>query len=330
MYSISFSGHPHAMEKNTPSAIDRCIESLVHACNCRIGNNCQSPSCIKMKRVVAHTRQCQRNLGGSCPICKQLHALCCYHAKTCDKSNCPVYFCQKIKAKLRARTAASPSREVELESNSLKNIENSKNKEESELCLICQDFKLHVGHETKWCPSIVCKKCCQIGHAQIECMFGMENLPMPDEILLKILRYLNLGDLISCSKVSKRLKGICMDETLSYHTYHSAISYLRLQDEEIIMNVLKDKPSILETEVEVSTKTSKQRQIIFFKNSKFLKSPIKQGLLSYNIKDKKIILEVLPLKQFIQVCPYRGVIEGTDETDQESNQGNVKRLKINE
>ena len=121
-----------------------------------------------------------------------------------------------------------------------------------------------------------------------------------------------------------------MDETLSYHTYHSAISYLRLQDEEIIMNVLKDKPSILETEVEVSTKTPKQRQIIFFKNSKFLKSPIKQGLLSYNIKDKKIILEVLPLKQFIQVCTYRGVIEGTDETDQESDRGNAKRLKINE
>jgi hypothetical protein len=283
-----------------------------------------------MKRVVAHTRQCRRNLNGGCPICKQLHALCCYHAKTCNKSNCPVYFCQNIKAKLRAQTAASPSREVELESNSLKNIENSKNKEESELCLICQDFKLHVGHETKWCTSIVCKKCCQIGHAQIECMFGMENLPMPDEILLKILRYLNLGDLISCSKVSKRLKGICLDETLSYPTYHSAISYLRLQDEEIIMNVLKDKPSILETEVEVSTKTPKQRQILFFKNSKFLKSPIKQGLLSYNIKDKKIILEVLPLKQFIQVCPYRGVIEGTDETDQESDRGNAKRLKINE
>ena len=148
------------MEKNTSSAralaIERCIKSLVHACNCRIGNNCQSPSCHKMKRVVAHTQQCRRKSNGGCPICKQLIALCCYHAKTCDKSNCPVHFCQNIKAKLRAQG----SREVdELESNSLTNIESSKNKEESELCLICQDFKLHAGHETKWCPSIVCKKC---------------------------------------------------------------------------------------------------------------------------------------------------------------------------
>ena len=318
------------MEKNTPLAIERWIEYLVHACKCRIGNNCQFSGCHKMKRVVAHTRRCQRKSDGGCPVCKQLIALCCYHAKTCNQSNCPVHFCQDIKAKLRAY----PYREVKLVLNSSKNNESSKNKEESELCLICQDFKLHVGHETKWCTSIVCKKCCQIGHAQIECMFGMENLPMPDEILLKILRYLNLGDLISCSKVSKRLKGICLDETLSYPTYHSAISYLRLQDEEIIMNVLKDKPSILETEVEVSTKTpeqsqkrSEQRRKRFLKSPNFSKSPMKQGLLSYEIKDKKIVLEVLPLKQFIQVFPY-GVVEETVKTDQESNRGNVKRLKI--
>ena len=317
------------MEKNTPSAIERCIESLVHACNCRIGNNCQFRSCNKMKRVAAHTHQCQRKSNGGCPICKQLIALCCYHAKTCDKSNCLVHFCQDIKAKLRAQAAAYPSRENELESNSLKNIESSKNKEESELCLICQDFKLHAGHETKWCPSIVCKKCDQIGHAQMECMFGIENLPMPDEILLKILGYLNLGDLISCSKVSKRVKGVCLDKTLSYHTYHSAISYLCLQDEKIIMNVLKYKPSILETEVEVSTKTPEQRRKRFLKISNFWKSPMKQGLLSYKIEDKKIILEVLPLKQFIQIFPY-GVVEETDETDQESNRGNVKRLKMDE
>ena len=103
------------------------------------------------------------------------------------------------------------------------------------------------------------------------------------------------------------------------------------------MNVLKDKPSILEADVEVSTKTpelrrkrSEQRRKRFLESPNFWKSPMKQGLLSYEIKDKKIILEVLPLKQYIQVCPYRGVIEETDKTDQESNQGNAKRLKINE
>ena len=322
MYSIFFSGHPHAMEKNTQLfeglAIQRCINSLVHACNCRIGNNCQFRSCNKMKRVISHTRQCKRKSNGGCPICKQLIALCCYHAKMCNESNCPVHFCQNIKAKIAAQ-------ENELETNSLKNIESSKNKEESELCLICQDFKLNVGHETKWCPSIVCKKCGQIGHAQMECMFEMENLPLPDEILLKILGYLNLGDLIECSKVSKRLKEVCLDKTLSYHTYHSAIIHLSLQDEKIIINVLKDSPNILETEVEVSTKTPEKTKKRFLKISRFWecwKVPLKQGLLSYEKRDNKIILEVVP---FQTKRPFE-VIEEADKTDQESNR--VKRFKL--
>ena len=81
------------------TAIQRCINSLVHACQCRDAN-CRSPSCQKMKRVVSHTRQCKRKSNG-CPICKQLLALCCYHAKVCQEAKCPVHFCQHIKQKLR-------------------------------------------------------------------------------------------------------------------------------------------------------------------------------------------------------------------------------------
>ena len=93
-------GHPHKMEKlgfdldggggdvtptNNPQearklSIQRCIQSLVHACQCRDAN-CRLPSCHKMKRVVSHTKQCKRKTNGGCPICKQLIALCCYHAK---------------------------------------------------------------------------------------------------------------------------------------------------------------------------------------------------------------------------------------------------------
>ena len=54
-----------------------------------------------MKRVVSHTRQCKRKSNGGCPICKQLIALCCYHAKVCQEAKCPVHFCQNIKQKLR-------------------------------------------------------------------------------------------------------------------------------------------------------------------------------------------------------------------------------------
>ena len=64
-------------------SIQRCIQSLVHACQCRDAN-CRLPSCHKMKRVVSHTKQCKRKTNGGCPICKQLIALCCYHAKLCQ------------------------------------------------------------------------------------------------------------------------------------------------------------------------------------------------------------------------------------------------------
>ena len=64
-------------------SIQRCIRSLVHACQCRDAN-CRLPSCHKMKRVVSHTKACKRKTNGGCPICKQLIALCCYHAKLCQ------------------------------------------------------------------------------------------------------------------------------------------------------------------------------------------------------------------------------------------------------
>lgn len=73
-------GHPHKMDKlgldlddgssSSPDnksnpqearkiSIQRCIQSLVHACQCRDAN-CRVPSCHKMKRVVAHAKVCFR------------------------------------------------------------------------------------------------------------------------------------------------------------------------------------------------------------------------------------------------------------------------------
>lgn len=90
-------------------SIQRCIQSLVHACQCRDAN-CRLPSCQKMKRVVQHAKSCKRRQGGplvsgggnqGCPICKQLIALCCYHAKHCDEQKCLVPYCPNIKYRLR-------------------------------------------------------------------------------------------------------------------------------------------------------------------------------------------------------------------------------------
>lgn len=114
-------GHPHKMEKlgfdlddgSSPGdskqanpqearklSIQRCIQSLVHACQCRDAN-CRNPSCQKMKRVVTHTKLCKRKTNGGCSICKQLIALCCYHAKHCQETKCLVPFCSNIKYKLK-------------------------------------------------------------------------------------------------------------------------------------------------------------------------------------------------------------------------------------
>ncbi|XP_058042034.1 histone lysine acetyltransferase CREBBP-like [Ahaetulla prasina] len=80
-------------------AIQCCIRSLVHACQCHTAN-CSVPSCKKFKSIVQHTKRCERKTNGECPTCKYVIALCCYHASHCQESKCPVPFCLKIKHQL--------------------------------------------------------------------------------------------------------------------------------------------------------------------------------------------------------------------------------------
>lgn len=96
---------PSDMKQSNPQearkqSIQRCIGSLVHACQCRDAN-CMLSSCQKMKRVVNHTKHCKKKTNGGCPICKQLVALCCYHAKHCNEQKCMVPFCPNIKHKMK-------------------------------------------------------------------------------------------------------------------------------------------------------------------------------------------------------------------------------------
>ena len=57
-------------------------------------------------------------------------------------------------------------------------------------------------------------------------MVGMESLPFPDEIVVKILGYLSFGQLIECARVSKRWKNICEDRSLSYRSSMTAMKKL--------------------------------------------------------------------------------------------------------
>uniref|UniRef100_A0A1I7UH47 histone acetyltransferase n=1 Tax=Caenorhabditis tropicalis TaxID=1561998 RepID=A0A1I7UH47_9PELO len=77
-------------------SIQRCVANLLHACQCRDAN-CPPLTCHKMKRVVNHTWICKKRKDGTCPVCKQLVALCCYHAKECSMDICSVPFCKDIR-----------------------------------------------------------------------------------------------------------------------------------------------------------------------------------------------------------------------------------------
>ena len=81
--------------------------------------------------------------------------------------------------------------------------------EEGNYCFICQDFEENVGHVAKWCPNIVCQKCGQKGHVKMGCMFGLEDFPLPNEIVQQIFSYLYEKDLEQCAKVSRRFMEIC-------------------------------------------------------------------------------------------------------------------------
>lgn len=95
-------------------SIQRCIQSLCHASQCRDAN-CHTSSCVKMKRVIQHTFLCHRRTNSNCPVCKQLIALCCYHAKNCTESKCSVPFCLQIRHKLHQQQLQMRFRQSQME-----------------------------------------------------------------------------------------------------------------------------------------------------------------------------------------------------------------------
>ncbi|XP_054153807.1 histone acetyltransferase p300-like [Oppia nitens] len=105
--NLNITSNNNSRSNDREENIKRCIQSLVHSSECTDGY-CQQPACHKLKRVVVHSRSCDRKrivdpitgrLG--CTVCRQLIALCCYHAKCCQQIRCPVPYCYNIKRKLR-------------------------------------------------------------------------------------------------------------------------------------------------------------------------------------------------------------------------------------
>ncbi len=90
-------------KKQRMESIEKCIKFLVHATQCKLAY-CKQPSCIKMKRVLTHTSECRlMKLGrwNLCQVCKHFVLLCISHAKTCQKKDCPVPVCNRVKRNMR-------------------------------------------------------------------------------------------------------------------------------------------------------------------------------------------------------------------------------------
>jgi E1A/CREB-binding protein len=80
-------------------SMQRCIEALLHAVNCR-KTACVNRSCFRYKRVIQHTKEC-KGKNDQCNVCKQVVFLCWYHAKICNDQNCQVPFCTNLKTKIQ-------------------------------------------------------------------------------------------------------------------------------------------------------------------------------------------------------------------------------------
>ena len=99
---MSFQEGPKDPKEQRKASIEKCIRYLVHATKCH-DLHCKQPSCIKMKRVLTHTRGCKLMLSSKwnmCKICKQFVLLCIAHAKNCNEDKCPVPVCARIKKNL--------------------------------------------------------------------------------------------------------------------------------------------------------------------------------------------------------------------------------------
>ena len=96
---------PNKQNQKPPKPhIEMYLNTFMHAVHCR-NANCTFAKCMQFKRVVAHSRACTKFKNSQCDFCRQLVALCIYHAKTCKDDHCQVPFCGNIKIKLKQQKA---------------------------------------------------------------------------------------------------------------------------------------------------------------------------------------------------------------------------------
>jgi len=99
-----------ANQQKTKPYIELYLNTFMHAVNCR-NANCTFAKCMQFKRVVQHSKQCQKFKNSQCEFCRQLITLCIYHAKSCKDEMCQVPLCSSIKIKLKQQKALNSQAE---------------------------------------------------------------------------------------------------------------------------------------------------------------------------------------------------------------------------
>ena len=99
----------------------------------------------------------------------------------------------------------------------------------------------------------------------------MENLLLPNEIVLKILGYLGLCDLIPCAKVSKRFNELCKDKSLSYRLILLVMKGLAVKHQKLINDILTARPNMKKVKIcSISWEVGLQKRISEFSDWKSL------------------------------------------------------------
>ena len=117
----------------------------------------------------------------------------------------------------------------------------------------------------------------------------MENFLFPDEIVLKIFSYLGLGELIQCSKVSRRFNTICKDKSLGYGSSRLIMKDLTREDQKHINRILIARPKLTKLKIySVSWEEGDGKRLsVAMAKKQFL------GPKSYSLAKKQKVLKAL-------------------------------------
>ena len=138
----------------------------------------------------------------------------------------------------------------------------------------------------------------------------MENLQLPNEIVLQILGYLSLGELIQCARVSKFFNSICKDNSLRYSSSMSVMKDLALRDRKSMIDILIARPDVKEVKMSsINWEEHHQRRI--YANTGFWNSLglFKKALVKISFWKRANIIGVSVKQKSLDLYGEAGVLQ---------------------